>query len=108
MYDPNNVFAKILRGEIPCRKILETPHAVAFHDIAPRARVHALVIPRGEYADICDFAARAPESAVSGFWNAVRDAAGALGVAENFRAVANTGAKAGQAVFHFHVHIMAD
>ena len=108
MYNQDNVFAKILRDEIPSRRVYADEYAVAFYDNAPRAKTHVLVIPRGEYTDLYDFTMNAPAQLQTGFWNAVRKTVDALGLRENFRTVANTGAGAGQSVFHFHVHIMSD
>ncbi len=108
MYDTNNVFAKIIRGELPSAKIYEDQYALAFRNIAPRAKVHVLVIPRGEYTDIYDFTANAPADLQAGFWNAVRKTVDTLGLQGNFRVVANTGAGVGQSVFHFHLHVMSD
>lgn len=106
-YDRNNVFAKILRGELPCKKVYEDEFALAFHDITPAAPVHVLVIPKGEYVSFVDFAAAAPPEFVAGFWRAVGKTASALGVNDSgYRLVANSGANANQIVFHFHVHII--
>jgi diadenosine tetraphosphate (Ap4A) HIT family hydrolase len=105
-YDPNNVFARILRGELPCSKVYEDEHALAFRDIAPQAPVHVLVIPKGEYVSQDDFAATAPDAMVVGFWRAVGSVARQLGLAENgYRFLANTGRDGRQEVPHFHVHI---
>jgi diadenosine tetraphosphate (Ap4A) HIT family hydrolase len=105
-YDPNNVFARILRGELPCSKVYEDAHALAFNDIAPQAPVHVLVIPKGEYVSQDDFAATAPDAMVVGFWRAVGSVARQLGLAENgYRFLANTGRDGRQEVPHFHVHI---
>ena len=107
-YDRNNVFARILRGELPCKKVYEDSFALAFHDIAPLAPVHVLVIPKGEYVSNADFASSAPPELVTGFWRAVAKVAHDLGLdAEGYRIVANHGAQSGQTVFHFHVHIFA-
>lgn len=108
MYDNNNVFDKIIRDEIPSQRLYADDFAVAFYDAYPRAKTHVLVVPRGEYTDIYDFTANAPEKLQIGFWNAVRKTVDALNLRDNFRIVANTGAGAGQSVFHFHVHIMSD
>ena len=108
MYDKNNVFAKIIRGEISSRVVYSDDYVLAFHDNAPRAKTHVLVVPRGEYTDIYDFTANAPTELQMGFWRGVRATVDALGLRENFRTVANTGHGAGQSVFHFHVHIMSD
>lgn len=108
MYNDNNIFAKILRGEIPASFIAESEHAVAFNDIAPKARVHKLVIPRGAYTDIADFIARASEAEQLDFWRLARRIAVDAGVVDGFRTQANTGASAGQEVPHFHIHILAN
>lgn len=105
-YDPNNPFAKILRGEIPCKKVHEDEFALAFHDIHPQAPVHVLVIPKGAYASMDDFSARATRAEIAGFFRAVGTAARQLGLAgPGYRVLANHGADAHQEVFHFHVHI---
>ena len=107
-YDPGNIFARILRGEIPCRKLHEDAHALAFHDIAPQAPVHVLVIPKGEYVSNMDFSATAPTETIAGFWRAVGTVARELGLEKDgYRLVANNGANGGQIVFHFHVHIVS-
>jgi diadenosine tetraphosphate (Ap4A) HIT family hydrolase len=106
-YDTTNIFARILRGEIPNKTIYEDSYALAFHDIAPQAPVHALVIPKGAYIDILDFTRNAGAAEVAGFWQAVAATTAQLGLAENgFRMIANTGAHGGQEVPHFHVHIL--
>ena len=105
-YDLNNVFAKILRGEIPCKRVYENEHALAFHDINPLAPVHVLVIPKGEYASMDDFTRKAPDETIAGFFRAVGEVARGLGLAESgYRFLANTGAHGRQEVAHFHVHI---
>jgi diadenosine tetraphosphate (Ap4A) HIT family hydrolase len=106
MYDKNNVFAKILRGELPAEKIFENEFALAFHNISPAAKIHALVIPKGEFADIYDFSANATPEQQAGFWSAARAAADALGAGAGTRLLANTGAY--QSVMHFHVHLLGD
>ncbi|MDR1207381.1 MAG: HIT domain-containing protein [Rickettsiales bacterium] len=108
MYDPNNVFAKVLRGELPCKKIYENEFAMSFHDINPAARVHALVIPRGEYKNIMEFTANASAMEQAGFWDAVTKTAAALDISDGFRLSSHIGAAGGQTVFHFHAHMMAD
>ncbi len=106
-YDDSNVFAKILRGEIPSTKVFEDTYALAFHDIHPARPVHVLVIPKGKYVDFTEFATRATPAEQTGFWNAVAQAAKKAGVVESgYRLVANTGANCGQEVPHFHVHIL--
>ena len=108
MYDKNNVFAKILRNELPSKRVFENEFAIAFQNIDPRAQTHVLVIPRGEYTDIFDFTQNAPADVQAGFWNGFRNTVEKLGLRDNFRTVANTGRGAGQSVMHFHVHIMSD
>ncbi|HBO59863.1 MAG TPA: histidine triad nucleotide-binding protein [Alphaproteobacteria bacterium] len=108
MYDKNNVFALILRGEIPTNKIYEDDFAIAFPDLHPKAPTHVLVIPKGEYTDFSDFTAHAPAEEVAGFFAAVGKVAQQLGVAEaGYRLVMNTGKNGGQEVPHLHVHILA-
>ncbi len=105
-YDDSNVFAKILRGELPCNKILENDHALAFHDINPMAPVHALVIPKGAYVSMDDFTAKASAAEVEGFFRTVGEVARQLGVAgDGYRLIANTGENGHQEVPHFHMHI---
>jgi histidine triad (HIT) family protein len=105
-YDDNNVFAKILRGEIPCKKVYEDDHALAFHDINPQAPVHVLVIPKGRFVSMVDFATSASAEQQAGFLRAVGKTAAALGLDEGgYRILANHGANAHQEVPHFHVHI---
>jgi diadenosine tetraphosphate (Ap4A) HIT family hydrolase len=105
-YDRDNVFAKILRGEIPCKRVYEDQHALAFHDINPLAPVHVLVVPKGEYVSMDDFSTTAPPAAVAGFFRAVGETARRLGVAQSgYRFLANTGADGHQEVPHFHIHL---
>ncbi|MBV8914511.1 MAG: histidine triad nucleotide-binding protein [Acetobacteraceae bacterium] len=105
-YDDNNVFARILRDEIPSRRIYEDEWAVAFHDINPQAPVHVLVIPRGKYVALADFAQNASEAEIAGFWRAVGKVAQHLGVEEGgYRVLANMGPHSGQEVPHLHVHV---
>lgn len=105
-YDRSNIFAKILRGEIPCKKVHEDDHVLAFHDIAPVAPTHVLVIPKGEYTDAHDFAARASATEIAAYYKAVADIAKQLGV-NDYRLVSNKGMQSGQTVFHFHTHIIS-
>lgn len=107
MYDKENVFAKILRGEITCKKVYEDECTLAFHNIAPEAKTHVLVIPKGEFVNIYEFVAKADEKMQTRFWAGVKETVDSLGLSE-FKTVANTGAGAGQSVFHFHIHIMAN
>jgi histidine triad (HIT) family protein len=105
-YDDSNIFARILRGEVPCQRVYENDHALAFHDINPLAPVHVLVIPKGAYVSMVDFSAEASTEEIAGFFRAVGEAAAQLGVAEGgYRILANSGADANQEVPHFHVHI---
>ncbi|MCP4330623.1 MAG: histidine triad nucleotide-binding protein [Alphaproteobacteria bacterium] len=107
-YDDQNIFAKILRGEIPCNRYCEDDYALAFHDINPQAPVHVLVIPKGRYADMDDFTAHASSDEIAGFFRAVGAVARDLGTVENgYRALTNCGRDAHQEVPHFHVHIFA-
>ncbi|MCB1862430.1 MAG: histidine triad nucleotide-binding protein [Gammaproteobacteria bacterium] len=107
-YDSNNIFARILRGEIPCNKAYEDQYALAFHDIAPQAPVHLLVIPKGEYVSFDDFSRLASAEAIAGFYRAAQKVAEQLGLqAGGYRILANTGADAHQEVMHYHLHIFA-
>ena len=105
-YDETNIFAKILRGELPCKKVYEDDWALAFHDINPLAPVHILVIPKGPYVSWDDFSDRASDAEMAGFVRAVgkvaRDQQLVVG---GYRLLANTGKRAGQEVPHLHVHI---
>ena len=105
-YDAQNIFARILRGEIPCRRVFEDAHALAFHDITPRAPVHVLVIPKGPYVSFADFSARGSDAEIAGFFRAVGQVATATGLdAPGYRLLSNMGADGGQEVPHFHVHL---
>ena len=105
-YDPNNIFARILRGEIPSKKIYEDSHVLAFYDIRPQAKVHALVVPKGEYVSMADFTARATDAEIAGFIRAVSKVARDLGLEESgYRILANHGPDSHQEVPHLHVHI---
>ena len=105
-YDPNNIFARILRGEIPCKKVYENQHVLAFHDIHPQAPLHILVIPKGAYVSMDDFSATASAEEIAALVRAIGEIARAEGVAESgYRILANHGADAHQEVPHFHVHI---
>ncbi len=105
-YDHTNVFARILRGEIPCKEVFRDSHALAFHDINPQAPVHVLVIPTGAYVSLADFTARASADEIAGFFRAVGSVAKALGLeSPGYRILANMGHDAHQEVPHFHVHI---
>jgi histidine triad (HIT) family protein len=107
-YDDGNVFAKILRGEIPARRVYEDEYALAFHDIAPWAPTHILVIPKGAYVSWDDFSARASTEEIAGFVRAVGHVAREQGlVAPGYRLLANTGLDSHAEVPHLHVHILA-
>ncbi len=106
-YDSDNIFAKILKGDIPCNKAYEDEYVLAFHDIAPQAPVHVLVIPKGQYVSIDDFGANASEAEIAGFYRAVAQITKDLGLTQDgFRSIANTGEHGGQEVPHFHMHIL--
>ena len=105
-YDDSNIFARILRGEIPAKTVYEDDYALAFHDIQPRAPIHILVIPRGPYVSWDDFSARASEAEIAGFVRAVGQVARDNNlVAPGYRLLANTGGHGGQEVPHLHVHL---
>lgn len=112
-YDPNNIFARILRGEIPCTKVLETPHSLAFRDIAPQAPEHVLVIPKGAYVEFDDFAKNASPDEIVDYVRAIGQVCADLGLSADaagqggFRMIANAGADSGQEVPHLHVHLLA-
>ena len=107
-YDDQNVFAKILRGEIPARKVYEDDYAFAFHDINPQAPTHILVIPKGPYVSWDDFSAKADDAEIAGFVRAVGAIAREAGLVEpGYRLLANTGPDSHQEVPHLHVHIFA-
>ena len=106
-YDSNNIFAKILRGEIPCDKVYEDDFALAFRDSNPQARIHTLVIPKGAYVSFDDFAAKASDAELGGFARAVQAVAALEGVTESgYRLIANHGKHSQQEVPHYHVHIL--
>ena len=105
-YDPDNIFAKILRGEIPCNKVYEDEWALAFHDIAPQAPVHILVVPKGEWVSWDDFSTGASAEQIAGFVRAVGHVARSNGLVEpGYRLLANVGGDGGQEVPHLHVHV---
>ena len=105
-YDSDNIFAKILRGEVPCNKVYEDEHALAFHDINPQADVHILVIPKGEYVSWDDFSAKASDGEIAGFVRAVGHVAREQGlVVRGYRLLGNVGRNGGQEVPHLHVHL---
>ncbi|NBC35151.1 HIT domain-containing protein [Novosphingobium sp. FSY-8] len=105
-YDDANIFARILRGEIPCNKVYEDDFALAFHDIAPQAPVHVLVIPKGPYVSWDDFSAHAPADLIAGYVRAVGHVARELGLVDpGYRLLANIGVDGGQEVPHLHIHL---
>ena len=105
-YDRNNVFARILRGEIPCKKVYEDEHVLAFHDISPQTPTHVLVIPKGEYVSLDDFSEKASAAEIGALVRALGHIAREQGVADTgYRILANTGPSAHQEVPHFHVHL---
>jgi histidine triad (HIT) family protein len=107
-YDRNNIFARILRGEVPCRKVYEDEHVLAFHDINPQAPTHILVIPKGAYVSFDDFSQSAPEAEIVGFFRAAGRIAREQGLAPpGYRILANHGPDSHQEVPHFHLHIFA-
>ena len=109
-YDKNNIFAKILRGEIPCKKIYEDNYVLAFYDVNPQKKIHALVIPKGEYVNLDDFSSSATEKEIVGLIKGIGTAAKKLGVSEGvkgggYRSLVNVGENGGQEVPHLHFHI---
>jgi histidine triad (HIT) family protein len=105
-YDRNNIFARILRGEIPCNKVYEDAHVLAFHDISPQSPTHVLVIPKGEYVSFDDFSQNASAEEIAALVRAVGQIAREQRVADTgYRILANTGPAAHQEVQHFHVHL---
>ena len=109
-YYKNNIFAKILRGEIPCKKIYENEYILSFYDINPQKKVHALIIPKGEYTDLDDFSSRASEKEISELIKGISFVAKKLGIALNdngkgYRSLVNIGEHGGQEVPHLHFHL---
>jgi hypothetical protein len=106
-YDSSNIFAKILRGEVPCKKVLETSWALAFEDIYPKAPIHILVIPKGAYMSFSDFSQNATPEEVAGFFKSVGEVAKKVGLeTSGYRILSNNGTNAHQEVPHFHVHVV--
>ena len=110
IYDKNNIFAKILRGEIPCKKIYEDEYVLAFYDINPQKKVHALVISKGEYVDLDDFSLKASKEEISGLIKGISIVAKKIGVSEEvkgggYRSLVNVGENGGQEVTHLHFNI---
>ncbi|GHS92159.1 hypothetical protein AGMMS49949_03790 [Alphaproteobacteria bacterium] len=107
MYDSHNIFAKILRGDIPCKKIFENDHALSFYDAFPRAKIHALVIPKGEFENFLDFQTHATFVPFSSFYAALTETLKILNLAPSgFKLITRSGKDGGQEVPHFHVHIL--
>ncbi len=107
-YDPSNIFAKIIRGEIPCTKVYEDDHVLAFNDINPQTPTHILVVPKGAYVSFDDFSEKASDTEIAAFVRAAGKIARDAGlVAPGYRVLANTGRDAHQEVAHFHLHIFA-
>ena len=109
-YDKNNIFAKILRGEIPCKKVYENDHVLAFHDVSPQKKIHVLVIPKGEYINLDDFTSKASEKEIVGLIKGIGTVAQKIGVSEvvkggGYRSLVNVGENGGQEVPHLHFHI---
>jgi len=109
-YDKNNIFAKILRGEIPCKKIYEDDFVLAFYDVNPQKKIHALVIPKGEYVNFDDFSSQASEKEIVSLIKGIGIVAKKLGVSEvvkggGYRSLVNVGKDGGQEVPHLHFHI---
>jgi diadenosine tetraphosphate (Ap4A) HIT family hydrolase len=106
-YNPSNIFARILRGEIPCKEILKDTTFLAFYDITPKAPIHALVIPTGAYSDAYDFHKNASDQEVIGFYRGVAQVIDRLGLYDSgFRQISNCGINGGQEVPHYHVHLL--
>ena len=107
-YDEHNIFARILRGEIPCDKVFEDEHVLAFYDVNPQTRVHILVIPKGPYVSMDDFSTSASDAEIAALMRAVGRIAADKGIAEaGYRILVNNGADANQEVPHLHIHIFA-
>ena len=108
-YDKDNIFAKILRKEIPCKKIFENDHVLSFHDINPQKKIHALVIPKGEYIDLDDFNNRASDQEIVALSKAITEVSKILGISTDtgrgYRALTNLGDHGGQEVLHLHFHL---
>lgn len=106
-YDDKNIFARVLRGEVPCNKVYEDDHTLAFEDLHPQAPVHTLVIPKGRYVSLRDFAANGSDAELAAFVRAIGKVAALKEVDEQgFRIIANTGVDGGQEVPHLHVHLV--
>ena len=108
-YDNNNIFAKILRGEIPCKKIYEDKYVLSFYDINPQKKIHALVIPKGNYVDLDDFISNASTDEIMGLLKGIKVVAKKLNIStengKGYRALVNVGENGGQEVPHLHFHL---
>ena len=105
-YDPGNIFARILRGELPAKTVLESEHSLAFHDINPLSPIHVLVIPKGAYVSWDDFAAKASDAEIADFTRTIGKVAATVGAdQQGYRVLSNVGKRGGQEVPHLHVHI---
>ena len=109
-YDKNNIFAKILRGEIPCKKIYENQYVLAFHDVNPQKKIHVLIIPKGEYTNLDDFTDKASDKEIVALIKGISDVAKKIGIskkngANGYRSLVNIGENGGQEVPHLHFHI---
>jgi len=109
-YDKNNIFAKILRGEIPCKEIYEDEYVLAFYDINPQKKIHALLIPKGEYINLDDFSSKASEKEITSLIKGITKVAEKIGVSDvvkggGYRSLVNVGENGGQEVPHLHFHI---
>ena len=109
IYDENNIFAKILRGEIPCKNIYEDEYILSFHDINPQKKIHALVIPKGKYIDLDDFNAKASDKEIVGLLKGISIVAKKLGISldmgKGYRTLSNLSEDGGQEVPHLHFHL---
>ena len=111
IYEKNNIFAKILRGEIPCKKIYEDEYVLSFYDANPQKKIHALIIPKGEYVNLDDFTAKASEEEIVGLIKGISIVAKKIGISEEvkgggYRSLINVGKDGGQEVPHLHFHIL--
>ena len=108
-YDDKNIFAKILRGEIPCKKIYEDDYVLSFHDINPQKKIHALVIPKGKYVDLDDFSSNASSEEIVGLLKGINIVAKKLKISvdtgKGYRALVNISEDGGQEVPHLHFHL---
>ncbi len=110
IYDENNIFAKILRREIPCEKIYEDEYVLSFYDVNPQRKIHALVIPKGKYIDLDDFNAKASEKEIIAYFKGISKVAKKLGISvdvgKGYRAISNLSEHGGQEVPHLHFHLL--